>query len=240
MKKFLTAILVSLIAFVTPSFSDEQQVIPAEAESVGIIVGDNGSCSAVVVSYDTIVTARHCDIASFQFIYKNQKFRIINTEADHVTHTDTMSLKVDGYLEGPYQKIYRGEVPAGTEIMTIGYAYGETLAIGTGKSRYYGVLAKEIFDIFDFFGLVPGNMSYEDVPYGQICGKDPFCTGDSLIHDAFLAPGMSGGGTYAKINGKWELVAVNSWLLRDPFMGVPLEYGSAPINHLKVPNVGRS
>jgi len=236
MKKLLAGLLIFAASLLNIGqvTGEESLPLPAEAAQVGLLQGDYGSCSAVVISYDTIVTARHCDEVSFVFVYKNHTYRVIDTNADHVTNTDTMVLKVDGYLEGPYAKVYTGEVKEGTPILTIGYAWGTDKIAREGKAIDYRVLERDVFDVFDSFGMVPDGVTFEGASQAdQICGPDPYCKGPSLVHNSTIIPGMSGGGTYAKIDGEWRLVAVNSWLLRDPFMGYPIEYGSAPINHIK-------
>jgi len=121
------------------------------------------------------------------------------------------------------------------EVMAIGYAGGDTLVTSYGQIIGVDkVAAREIYDLFDALGMIPEGVTYEMIPYGDICGLGASCVGPSITHSAHLIPGMSGGGTYIKVNGKWELVAVNSWIIMDPFLGAPLEFGSARIHHLKV------
>jgi len=181
-------------------------------------------CSASVVRYDTILTAGHCLDAAKYFLYHGQRFTISGGGKDEITDTDTLYFRVDGYMEGPYAKVWTHEIPKDAHVVSIGYPGQLEPVVSEGKVIEYTTFG----DTFNKYMAPEIGVNCETAAGGE----DTFrCTSEAVTFDVPIFPGMSGGPVFMKHGDEWYIVGVNSFQIFDPFFG-PYLWGFAPIHHL--------
>ena len=181
-------LVVLLLAFVGPLSAkpfDQQDTV------VELLNGSDRRCSAVVIAPGVLVSAGHCLVMGEVDAVRTPHgtFPItggkINWPAD-----DTFVIYAPG-VTCPCAKTTDSAPIVGEAVRVVGYPGEWHRVISEGKVLSLALLG----EFWAMFG-VP-----EDEPMFHFV---------LIFHDAFSAPGMSGGGTFVERDGEWVLIGNNS------------------------------